>query len=273
MAGASTDLSGRRIVLTRPAGRLEGISSAIASAGGVPVPLPLIQIRPLTAVDETERIKQCILQLDRYDMAVFVSSNAADIGMDWIDRYWPQLPQGLEAFTVGPGTAEVLRRWQWPVWYPEQGVTSEALLALPQLQDVDGSRVLIFRGKGGRELIAGTLRERGATVDYVELYSRDACVLSPARVCEALSGADAVVVTSAQILQTYAALLNTLAVTTAGAARALPLLLPSERVAQQAESLGFRSVINAGGASDPDVLQALQELFNQHNRRIEGNTD
>ncbi len=273
MSGSSTDLSGRRIVLTRPAGRLEGISAAIAGAGGIPVPLPLIQIRALTAVDDVRRIKHCILQLDRYNVAVFVSSNAADIGMDWIDRYWPQLPQGLEAFTVGPGTAQVLRRWQWPVWYPEQGVTSEALLSLPRLQNVDGSRVLIFRGKGGRELIAGTLRERGATVDHVELYSRDACAPSPTQVSEALSGADAIVVTSTQILQIYTALLDSLVAEQADIVRKLPLLLPSERVAQQAKAQGFRKVINAGGASDPDILLALQTLFNQRNRRTEYNTD
>jgi len=259
----STALSGRSIVLTRPADRLAGISQRIRAAGGNAVCLPLITIEPVTDPADIQRAKALVLELDRCDMVIFVSTNAADLGMEWIDRYWPQLPQGLEAFTVGPGTAEVLSRWPWPVFYPAQGVTSEALLSLPELQSVEDKRVLLFRGKGGRELIAGTLRDRGATVEVVELYTRTAVDYSADELKASLidETPDALVVTSAQILETFSNALQLLP--DSSTVKTLPLLVPSDRVAALAREQGFSLVINAGGAGDEEIMQCLIALFGE----------
>src|SRR5690606_17336275 len=78
----------------------------------------------------------------------------------------------IRNFAVGPGTAAVLEKHGLHVSFPTTATNSEALLALPELQHIDGMKALIVRGSGGRELIAETLRGRGASVDYAELYLR-----------------------------------------------------------------------------------------------------
>ncbi len=253
------DLHGMTVLLTRPTRQSEGIAAAIERSGGKVCQLPLIEIEPLNDPEELEIVKQKILNLDRYSKAIFISTNAAEQGLQWIDRYWPQLPAGLEAFAVGPGTATVLRRLSWPVYCSERGVTSEDLLALPPLDQVQGERIALFRGKGGRELLAETLRQRGAEVDYLELYSRRTPDYTTDIVDELIrrDPIDAIVVTSAQILDVLLHLLND-----NDEIKTLSVIVPSQRLLEQARSAGFTRVLNAGAANDEAVMTALRQLQN-----------
>jgi uroporphyrinogen-III synthase len=260
---SANDLDGMTVLLTRPARQSEGIAAAIEHSGGKVCQLPLIEIEPVSDPDEVEIVKQKILNLDRYNKAIFISTNAAEQGLQWIDRYWPQLPADLEAFAVGPGTAAVLRQLSWPVYCSERGVTSEDLLALPPLKQLQGERIALFRGKGGRELLAETLRQRGADVDYLELYRRRTPDYTTDTVDELIhrDPIDAIVVTSAQILDVLLHLLSD-----DDEIKTLPVIVPSQRVFEQARSAGFTRVFNAGAANDEAVMAALRQL--QNNRSL-----
>lgn len=269
-----------RVLLTRPAGQVERLAQAIADQGGHTLSLPLLSIAPVQERDDIERVKSRILALDTCDIAIFISTNAAHLGLEWIESYWPQLPVGLEAYAVGPGTAAVLRQHPWPVHCADTGVTSEDLLALPGLQRVQGKRIALFRGKGGRELLAETLRERGAQVDYIELYTRQVPAHTRADVLAALETQriNCVVLTSLQIFESFLSLLK--GPETTGAALDLPqdtaanpllvlqqtltLIVPSARVEQNARRAGFAHVLNVGGADDLTVLACLRHCPATH---------
>lgn len=252
------DLSGLTVLLTRPSGRSDSLALAIRQRQGDVCELPLIEIEPEMDSAAREAIKSRILALDQYDAAIFISGNAAQLGMEWIDRYWPQLPVGLEAYAVGPGTAKTLRHFDWPVHVSDRGVTSEDLLALPGLKQAQGKRIALFRGVGGRELIAETLRKRGAQVDYLELYRRHTPDYSQDVVSELIQrrNINAVVVTSAQILD----VLLHCSRHNAESLRVIPVLVPSERVRQRALDCGLNVVINAGGADDQTILDSLEKV-------------
>jgi uroporphyrinogen-III synthase len=55
---------------------------------------------------------------------------------------------------------------------PRERHDSEALLAQDELKAVEGRNILIFRGRGGRELLKEALEARGARVTYAECYQR-----------------------------------------------------------------------------------------------------
>lgn len=251
-------LTGLNVLLTRPQLQSASLVKTIHDQGGRVCEVPLIKIEAVTEPDACEAIKSRILGLDQYNAAIFISTNAARIGLEWIDAWWPQVPAGLSAYAVGPVTAKALQVLDCPVFYSDKGVTSEHLLALPGLQDINGQRIALFRGVGGRELIAETLRSRGATVDYVELYHRRTPDYSDDMLLKLIrqQAINAIVVTSAQILDVLLHFLQN----DPSAITSTPVVVPSERIRQYALNAGLVRVINAGGADDETVLEALATI-------------
>lgn len=254
-------LAGISVLLTRPATQAVGIAQTVRSLGGNVVSLPLLEIEAISEPVAVEKLKSSIMALDNYDAAIFISTNAATLGVEWIENYWPQLPLGIVAYAVGPGTAEILRQLPWQVHCSEAGVTSEDLLALPGLLDVKGKRIALFRGQGGRELIAESLRTRGARVDYLELYARKVPQYSRGDVLQQIEreNINVVVITSMQILESFLSLIDT-ATVSSELLRRLCLIVPSQRVREHALAAGFKRAVNAGGADDQTVLRNLLQL-------------
>lgn len=159
----------------------------------------------------------------------------------------------------GPGTAKIgaqlgFRR----IRFPAHAGTSEQILALPELQDVAGSRILIAAAAGGRDLIETRLRARGAAVKRLNVYRRLAVPPAPA-VVDQLSLDTPMI----SLLASGGALLGLrqqLPEACWRAVAAQPMIAPSPRVAGMARAAGCARVVVAGGADDRSMLAALGTL-------------
>ncbi|MBL4821642.1 MAG: uroporphyrinogen-III synthase [Gammaproteobacteria bacterium] len=251
-------LTGLTALITRPRGQGQSIVDAIAGAGGKSVQFPLMEINPVSSDESVIELRKQVQNLDRYDLLIFISTNAVKFGFQWIDRYWPQFPAQLEVFAVGPTTAAALTGLPCTVHSPSTGMQSEDLLALPQLQQVQGNKIALFRGRGGRELLADTLRERGAQVDTIETYERSMLVPETGELLNSISenGVNVICVTSMQILDSLCHLVDI----KKDGIGLLPLLVPSERIRDNARTAGFVNVYCSYGASDEAILSELKEI-------------
>nr|WP_232244782.1 uroporphyrinogen-III synthase [Pseudomonas citronellolis] len=244
------------MLLTRPQDECAALAASLAEHGVASASLPLLAIEPL---EETPEQRSLLLDLDRYCAVVVVSKPAARLGVERIDRYWPQPPARQDWFAVGAATAAILDDYGLRVHHPENGDDSEALLALPALAralQVPGPRALILRGEGGREFLAERLRGQGVAVDYLELYRRvlpgyPAGELARRVRDEALNG---LVVSSGQGLEHLLRVAGEDWPRLAG----LPLFVPSPRVAELARDAGARRVIDCRGANAAALLEALR---------------
>jgi len=244
-------VTGWRVLLTRPAEESAALATVLSDVGIYSSSLPLLDIEPLPITPDQQVV---LRDLGRYCAVIVVSKPAARLALQQLDRQWSEVPW----FSVGAATAQVLADQGYTVHYPHTGDDSEALLELPALREAiarPDARVLILRGEGGRELLAERLRERGASVDYLELYRRflptyDTGVLMQRIQLERLNG---VVVSSGQGFLHLQAL--------AGAdwpeVAQLPLFVPSPRVQEMARAAGAEKVVDCRGASAAALLVAL----------------
>jgi uroporphyrinogen-III synthase len=239
-------LAGRRIVVTRPAGQNERLAELIRAEGGEPIVFPVLEIVDL---EDTRALVAAVDRLHDYQLAVFISPNAVDKAMNVV-RARREWPPGLRAATIGRASEKALERHGVAgVIAPTGRFDSEALLALPALADVQGWRVVVFRGDGGRELLGDTLRERGATVDYVECYrrARPNADIEPLLKRWGRGEIDAVTVSSSEGLRNLYDMLGKL-----GQAwlRRTPLFAPHARIAENARALGCERVVETGPADE-----------------------
>ena len=241
-------LAGLNIVVTRPREQAAQLAQRITQAGGQVILFPLLEISP---VADPKPLRTLVARLPEFNLAIFISPNAVCYGMAAIFAAGALSPT-LKIATVGQGSAKALRDLGvGKIIAPQDRFDSEALLALPELQQVAGWRVVIFRGDGGRELLGDTLKARGASVEYAACYQR----AKPQQNIGMLLAADpdAITVTSSEALAYLWEMLDSAAKERLAA---VPLFVPHARIAEAAHKLGWRVVVPTAGGDD-GLLEGL----------------
>lgn len=157
------------MVVTRPRNQAHALCDRLHQQGIPVIRFPVIEIEPVVGAPELTSTLQKLRKRE-YDLAIFISANAVEFGLEALETVWPD---SVEIAAIGVATATTLKqhhlqaRLVAPAPY-----NSEALLSLPAFQQCQGQRIVIFRGVGGRELLADSLRRRGAVVEYAECYRR-----------------------------------------------------------------------------------------------------
>lgn len=249
-----TDLAGLRVVITRPATQATDLQTRLEQAGARALRFPLLAI---TGPADPAAARDALAHLDEVDLMIFVSPNAVRYGLEQLPA--EGLPDKLLVGCVGQGTARALQQHtgRQPDLIPHTGHDSEALLALPPLQQVSGKQILIVRGAGGREHLAESLRARGAQVRYAEVYRRvkpdndPEVLLTPLRKGEI----DIISVTSTEALNNLIEFCAAEPVTL----QRTPLVVFHQRIADAARQRGFHGpLLVCDQPGDEGLLDTLR---------------
>jgi uroporphyrinogen-III synthase len=248
-------LAGVGVIVTRPARQAAALAQKLATLGARALIWPAIVVLP---PEDPTPLARAHAHLGDYDIAVFVSANAVEFGAP-DPRAWPA---ALSIFAPGIGTAEAVAGVGLPsARVPTSSFDSEGLLALRELQDVEGKRVLIFRGDEGRALLGDTLRARGARVDHVACYRREPPRSGAEGLRERLAAGDAHALTLTSVEGLYN-LLRALGADAHRRLAALKTFAPHPRIVAAARSAGLDAIETAPG--DAGLMAALLEWFTQH---------
>ena len=248
-----------RVLATRPRAQNEGWCQRLRQSGFACLPIPVLDIEAVQEPRQKQALKNLILDFDQFDQVVFASQNAVRETLAWLDQYWPQLPDGIQYLAVGQKTAEALSAYGIDAVSCRRAMDSEELLSLPELQVVAGRKILICRGRGGRPHLAEVLEARGASVVFGEFYER--CL--PAEAVTAVGQSDFLKGHYREIISVFSGesldnLVEVLEAALTDNWKETPVLVPGERVARQAQNVGFRQVITATNATESAMLEALK---------------
>ena len=253
----SQPLAGLGVLVTRPAHQSAPLCRLLEEQGAIPFLFPVLAI---VAPEDTAALRAVLARLHEFDWAIFISPNAVTYAQHWLTAVGG-LPSGLTVAAVGQGSAQALERVGIAVdLVPSGRFDSESLLAMPRLSQVQGQRVILFRGEGGRELLADELTRRGATVAYAEVYRRVKPATDPTELLHHLGRHEiqVAVVTSTEGLHN---LYDLLGVAGQDWLRDATLVLLSERSAGIARTLGLRGTLHvAKQATDAAILEALLHI-------------
>ena len=249
-----TRLNGARVLVTRPAHQAEKLCCLIEAHGGIAVRLPTIAI---VACDNLSAIQKKLTDLEAFDWLIFVSSNAVNFALKANNGKIAR-PKALRLAAIGKATCEALTIAGLSVdLIPQQNYNSEALLAMPEMQAMQGQRVLIVRGEGGREELANILRSRGADIHYLNVYKRIIPSIDNTELMLLLeqNRLDVITATSGEVLQNLLILLDT---RYHRQLFTLPLVVVSDRIKSMAKNMGFEQIAVADSPTDEAIVKTIE---------------
>ena len=209
IAADAPTLAGKRVVVTRPPGASasgaaelpEGdFAAQLQRLGAETIVVPAIQLVP---AQDLSALHDSLAQLDKYDWVVFTSPNA--VAFFWsqaMARKEPLQWATIKIAAVGSATQHALQAHGLHVdAVPKKFLGTEIVAALG---NVTGQRILLPRsGQGGRELPVA-LREQGALVDDIALYSPVPAPIDEAARTTLAHGVDVVTFASGSAVRAFA---------------------------------------------------------------------
>lgn len=237
-------------MLTRPTTKNNQLAAILTAQKFDVACCPMLEIAPVPAPSLSNQLKQ----LRANDIVIAVSAHALKFAKELVEQW----PSSITYYAIGQATACAMQELAISAISPVEPLT-ESLLELPSLQSLGGRRILILRGVGGRELLAQQLRQRGANVEYCELYQRRPIEYDPIILLQdwKKQNVKTIVVTSGEILKNLLILVGTLDKQWLTSCN---LVVPSARVARLASEMGFNRCFIAAGADSAAVSQTLMKI-------------
>jgi uroporphyrinogen-III synthase len=245
-------LQGIQVLICRPAESALELAQALTAVGARCCCFPTLSIEFLSLSPEA---RNNILNLDQYQHVIVTSQHAAKAALQAIDSLWPQFPVRQQWYPIGEKTASILKQEQLNLVEPNQSLTSESLLAIPELQKIREHKILLLKGTEGRDVLATTLRKRGAFVDELELYERSCPAYTDKEILEAMTDFPAhfIVTLSGETLQNLISLCDQAHID----ASSKTFIVPSHRVANIAYERGFKSVLIPANLKAIDIIKCI----------------
>ena len=240
----------KRIVVTRSVEDVDRLAERLTSAGHVAVKLPLLAIEAIQSSLDIDNLPRTTAAI------IYTSGNAVRHGFEAISQ--ATINEASMTIAVGAKTRDALSKKGVRAVSPARE-DSEGILAFIASLDQSPTHVMLVKGQGGRDLIETRLARLGIHLTIIECYRRVWPDVPEANFLSAVSieSPSIIHVASGETLTRLTDLCWAHGV---DALNTHTLVVPSQRVADQARELGWQSRIVADGAGDEALLEVVADL-------------
>jgi uroporphyrinogen-III synthase len=184
-------MSAKTIIVTRPSGQarqlIEMLTQVIENSGVAKRSFPeIISLPLLTIVPKADAVlaDHIATVLKDADLAIFVSPNAIESVMRLLERGWQEFSKQIIPIGVMGGSSQLALQHHGigselkptPIIIPKNNTQWDSEGLWHELQtlgwDWASKKVVIFKGEGGRDWLADTLKNAGANVEAISTYTR-----------------------------------------------------------------------------------------------------
>ncbi len=200
-------LTGKRILITRPAGEAKVLSTKLNALGATTIEVPTIEIAdPINSIPLDESIRN----LTKYDWVIFTSVQGVRFFVNRMAKLKisTEILNGLKIAAIGSATAAALGLVGKKADFIPDAYLTERIAS--DLGDVTGRFILLPRANIASKKLPQLLRQRGAIVEEVTAYR----TLVPSKLTSDLlfgileSGIDLVTFTSPSTVHNFVQILN-----------------------------------------------------------------
>lgn len=256
---SSNPLVGRRILVTRAAGRADGLAARLSALGAEPVLVPTIAHTP---PDDPAPLAEALARLEAgvYEWLLLTSVTAVEAVAQGLEGRAPRIGGrvSLNVGAVGTATAEACRALLGveAAAVPERFVGEELAHAIG---DPMGRRVLLPNADIARPELEQRLRAAGAVVDRVVAYRTVPAPGGPELAAELEAGRlDAILFTSGSTARFFAEQVGPAGL---AAAHRAAIICIGPSTAEACRELGLEPAAVAHEYTEAGLVAALQDYF------------
>lgn len=245
------DLSGLRVLNTRPLPQANELNVLIQEANGCALSCPAFDLTTasLSWFDLLPPLKTV-------DQAIFTSANAVIYTLSYLKKKNLSWPETIRVSAIGKATGLKLNDYGIKVHNIPEKFDSEHLLKLESFSNVRNQTILLFKGEGGRQLIENTLNAREARLIILAVYKRQLPNLNQTVLSQWWQerAVDIILFTSQQTMENIFHLFGSEAKSWL---LETPCLVISQRLADIASALGMQKIII--GSTD-SIIETLEQF-------------
>lgn len=251
------NLTGKRIVITRPRLQAEEFGKVLIAEGAHPIFFPVIEIVPLS---DFTILDSALLKLDQYDWLILTSIHGVDVcfkrlGILGIHR----IPQHLRVAAIGSRTALSLsEQGVIPDFVPNEYIAEAIPPGLGK--NISGKRFLLPQSDQAREFLANAIRSAGGLVDEVTAYHTRTTSLDPNALDALQLGVDLVTFASPSSVKGFIDVLNEQGVDISGLPGNPLIACIGPVTASAARSAGLTVHVEAKEHTMNGLFSALKEI-------------